>query len=133
MIRNEHEYRTSRAYRQRLLETRAAYAAHPDAEQPQREWLMGGVDLLLGDVDAEIAEYEALRAGGVCAVKVAGLGDLPGTLVQARIAAGLTQRQLAERLDVAEQAVQLVAEVLGLEVEGVVWFRPREDTARTGY
>lgn len=65
MIRNEHEYRTSRAYRQRLLATRANYAAHPDADLTQREWLVGGVDLLLSDVDAEIAEYEALRAGGV--------------------------------------------------------------------
>lgn len=98
MIGNEHEFRTSRGYCQRLLETRAAYAAHPDADRTQREWLVGGVDLLLGDVDATIAKYEALLAGDVRAVNVAGLGDLPGTLVQARIAAGLTQRQPAERL-----------------------------------
>ena len=148
MIRNEHEYRTSRAYRQRLLATRAGYAGHPDADQTQREWLVGGVERLLGDVEAEIAEYEALRDGGVRAVPVAGLEDLPGALVKARIAAGLTQRQLAERLEVAEQAVQRdeaggyaratldrlqrVAAALGLEVEGVARFRPREETARAG-
>jgi hypothetical protein len=65
MIRNEHEYRTSRAYRQRLLPTRANHATHPDADPTQREWLVGGVDLLLGDVDAEVAAYEARRARGV--------------------------------------------------------------------
>jgi len=148
MIRNEHEYRTSRAYRQRLLATRASYAAHPDADQTQREWLVGGVERLLGDVEAEIAEYEALRAGGVHAVPVAGLDDLPGALVKARIAAGLTQRQLAARLDVAEQAVQRdeaggygratldrlqrVAETLGLEVGGIARFRPRDGAVRAG-
>ena len=35
-----------------------------------------------------------------------GLGALPDLLVSARIAAGLSQRQLAERLGVAEEAVQ---------------------------
>jgi HTH-type transcriptional regulator/antitoxin HipB len=97
--------------------------------------LVGGVDRLLDDVNAEIAEYEALRAGTVDTVAVAGLGDLPATLVKPRIAAGLTQRELAERLGVAEQAVQRdeaggyaratldrlqrVAEALGLELEGI--------------
>jgi HTH-type transcriptional regulator/antitoxin HipB len=135
MIRNEHEYRVSRAYRQRLLESRASQAAHPRADPTQREGLVGGVDRLLDDVNAESAEYEALRAGTVGTVAVAGLGDLPAALVKARIAAGLTQRDLAERLGVAEQAVQRdeaggyaratldrlqrVAEALGLELEGI--------------
>jgi HTH-type transcriptional regulator / antitoxin HipB len=148
MIRNEHEYRVSRAYRQRLLETRASQVSHPHADPTQREWLVGGVDRLLGDVEAEIAEYEALRAGAVGEVAVAGLGDLPAALVKARIAAGLTQRQLAERLGVAEQAVQRdeaggyaratldrlqrVAAALGLEVEGILRLRPREDATRVG-
>ena len=50
MIRNEHECRTSRAYRQRLLATRANYAAHPDADQTQRELLVREVERLLGDL-----------------------------------------------------------------------------------
>jgi HTH-type transcriptional regulator/antitoxin HipB len=146
MIRNEREYRVSRAFRRRLLATRGSQAAHPNAEATQREWLVGGVDRLLGDVEAEIAEYEALRAGAVSAVAVAGLGDLPAALVKARIAAGLTQRQLAERLGVAEQAVQRdeaggyaratldrlqrVAEALGLELEGTARLPTRASGAR---
>lgn len=141
MIRNEHEYRISRAFRQRLLETRASQAAHPRADPAQREWLVGGVDQALADVNTEIAEYEALRAGVVGEIAVAGLGDLPAALVKARIAAGLTQRQLAERLGVAEQAVQRdeaggyaratldrlqrVAEALGVELEGTARFPAR--------
>lgn len=63
VIRNEHEYRVSQDYRRRLLETRAIYAAHPTADATQRVWLVSGVDQALGDVEAELAEYEALRAG----------------------------------------------------------------------
>ena len=148
MIVNEREYAVSRGRRRELLAVRATYLAHPQEDPLAQEWLVASVDSVLARADAEIGEYEALRAGGVRAIPVAGLGDLPGALVKARIAAGLTQRQLAERLEVAEQAVQRdeaggyaratldrlqrVAEALGLEVEGVARFRPREDTARAG-
>jgi HTH-type transcriptional regulator/antitoxin HigA len=146
MIATEREYAVSRGRRRELLAVRATYLAQPQEDPSAQDWLVASVDSVLARVDAEIGEYEALRAGSVLAVPVAGLGDLPGALVQARIAAGLTQRQLAERLAVAEQAVQRdeaggyaratldrlqrVAEALGLEVEGVARFRPREDTAR---
>jgi len=148
MIATEREYAVSRGQRRELLAVRATYLAHPQEDPSAQEWLVASVDSVLARVDAEIGEYEALRAGSVRAVPVSGLDDLPGALVQARIAAGLTQRQLAERLEVAEQAVQRdeaggyaratldrlqrVAEALGLQVEGVARFRPREDTARAG-
>lgn len=145
MIANEHQYKVSREQLAYLRDVRAEYEAHPNVDATQREWLVGGVDILIGDVEGEIAEYEALRAGAVGEVAVAGLGDLPVALVKARIAAGLTQRQLAERLEVAEQAVQRdeaggygratldrlqrVAEALGLEFEGAVRLPRREDAA----
>src|SRR5207248_10171815 len=58
MIRNEREYRVSRAFRRRLLATRRSQAAHPNADATQREWLVGGVERLLGDVEAEIRSEE---------------------------------------------------------------------------
>ncbi|HEX5502548.1 MAG TPA: helix-turn-helix domain-containing protein [Thermomicrobiales bacterium] len=106
MIRNERQYRASRAHRHRLLATRAGYEAAPQADPLAQAALLGSVDALLGDVEAELAEYEALRAGALREVVAEGLGALPDLLVQARIADGLTQRQLAERLGVAEEAVQ---------------------------
>jgi DNA-binding Xre family transcriptional regulator len=146
MIANEREYAVSCKRRRELLAVRETYLANPQEDPLAQEWLVASVDSVLIRADEEIAEYEALRAGGVRTVTVAGLGDLPGALVKARIAAGLTQRQLAERLGVAEQAVQRdeaggyaraefgrlqrVVEALGLEVEGVVRFPPREDAAR---
>lgn len=106
MIRNERQYQASRAHRRRLLETRAAYESAPQADPLAQAALLSSVDWLLHDVQAELAEYEALRAGAVGEVVAEGLGALPDLLVKARIAGGLTQRQLAERLGVAEEAVQ---------------------------
>ena len=106
MIRNERQHRASQAHRERLLATRRGYEATPQADPLAQAALLSSVDWLLGDVEAELAEYEALRAGAISEVVAEGLGALPDLLVKARIAEGLTQRQLAERLGVAEEAVQ---------------------------
>jgi HTH-type transcriptional regulator / antitoxin HipB len=106
MIRNERQYRASQAHHERLLATRQGYEAAPQADPLAQAALLSSIDWLLEDVEAELAEYEALRAGAISEVVAEGLGALPDLLVKARIAEGLTQRQLAERLGVAEEAVQ---------------------------
>lgn len=86
------------------------------------------------ELEADIQEYERLKAGKIKSVKVSSFDDVPKALIQARIAQGFTQKDLAEKLGVREQQVQhdeeilyssaslsrlkRVAEVLGLEVEG---------------
>jgi ribosome-binding protein aMBF1 (putative translation factor) len=86
------------------------------------------------ELEGDIKQYERLKAGKVKSVKVASFDDVPKALIQARIAQGFTQKDLAEKLGVREQQVQhdeeilyssanlsrlkRVAEVLGLEVEG---------------
>lgn len=106
MITSEHEYAVSCERRRRLLAVRATYLSQPQQDPLAQEWLVAGVDSVLAQADAEITEYEALRSGAVRAVPIADLSDLSGALMKARIAAGLTQRQLAERLETAEQMVQ---------------------------
>ena len=54
----------------------------------------------------QIDHYERLRDGHITSRKITSLRDLPSALIEARIAAQLTQRQLAERIGVAEQQVQ---------------------------
>nr|WP_237447643.1 XRE family transcriptional regulator [Nocardioides flavescens] len=58
------------------------------------------------DLDLELADYAALQASTASVTAVANLADLPRSLVRARIALGLTQRELAERLGLREQQVQ---------------------------
>jgi DNA-binding XRE family transcriptional regulator len=86
------------------------------------------------ELEDDVNDYERLKAGKVKSVKVTSFDDVPRALIQARIAQGYTQKDLAEKLGVREQQVQhdeeilyssaslsrlkRVAEVLGLEVEG---------------
>lgn len=119
MIRNERQYRTTLRQRQMLAEALDELAGRsmsipvPEVRQVpadrnaqiaelQRASLAGQ----LADLDAQVSEYEELRAGHLAAARVASLSDLPDALVRARIAAGLSQRELAVRLGMKEQQIQ---------------------------
>lgn len=58
------------------------------------------------ELDDEILEYELLKQGAVAIPDLREVQHLHTNLIRARIALGLTQRELAERLDVAEQQIQ---------------------------
>ena len=57
-------------------------------------------------VESDAREYEALISGRTTALRLQSLSDLPGLLVKARIAAGLTQAELAATLGLKEQQIQ---------------------------
>ena len=75
---------------------------HPRLRQGMRE----GLESQLADLRRELADYEALRSGQVRELELRSLRELPEALIRARIAAGLSQKALAERLGVREQQVQ---------------------------
>jgi HTH-type transcriptional regulator/antitoxin HigA len=52
------------------------------------------------------AEYQALRAGTLRRQRLESFGELPDALISGRIAAGLTQRQLADRLGLNVQQIR---------------------------
>ncbi|MEJ7652877.1 MAG: helix-turn-helix transcriptional regulator [Chloroflexia bacterium] len=122
---------------------------HPRLQQAMRE----SQESQLQELREQLAEYEALRSGRVAVLELASLGEAPDALIRARIAAGLTQRELAKRLGIKEQQVQRyeatryagasmeriqrVAEALGAKIQArvVLPTAPEEDaekpTART--
>ena len=108
MITNERQYRMTKVEVERFEQAIAAEHGpgteqiHPRIRQAMREGLQSQLD----DLRAEITAYEALRAGQVATLTVRSLDELPQALIQARIAAGFTQKQLAERLELKEQQVQ---------------------------
>ena len=69
---------------------------------------MGRKDSLIKKIDAlqqEIAEYESLKQQQT-SIKITSIQDLPLALIRARIARGMTQKELAEKMGVKEQQVQ---------------------------
>ena len=141
MIRTERERRASLAYRDALRADRERALVVPGLDDVAREWAVGGIDRALAMVEEELAEYEGLLAGTRAITPLRTLDDIPTALVQARIAVGWTQRDLARRLGVSVQAVNRdelggyttatlsrlsqVAAVLGIQLEGFCRFPTR--------
>jgi len=70
----------------------------------------------LNDLRKEIEEYNALRSGRRKTVALASLDELPKTLIRARIAAGLTQEELAAKLGLKPQQIQVSKVCLNVEL-----------------
>ena len=58
------------------------------------------------DLQREVEEYETLRSGKRKVLEIGSLEDLPRTLIQVRIAAGLSQKELAAKLGLKPQQIQ---------------------------
>ena len=110
MIRNDREYRTTKSQAEKFAaavealdaEDRPPEGVHPRLRRAEAD----GLRSQLADLRSEMRDYERLSAGTVCLMQVESLDDLPRVLIRGRIAAGLTQRELADRLGLKEQQVQ---------------------------
>jgi transcriptional regulator with XRE-family HTH domain len=109
VITNEREYRITRA-QARDLERALAEGErgpvpddiHPTLAAAAREALRGELD----ELKRQLEEFDQLRNGRTRHWVVESLGKLPEVIIQARIAAGMTHKQFADRLEVKEQQVQ---------------------------
>jgi transcriptional regulator with XRE-family HTH domain len=109
MIKNEREYRITSAqankFEQALSQldtSETAAGLHPLIRKAHRDALQSQLD----ELREQIAEYDSLRSGQQAVISLDSLEELPRALIQARIAAGLTQRELAERMGLKEQQIQ---------------------------
>jgi transcriptional regulator with XRE-family HTH domain len=109
MIKNERQYRITKAAAEKFEKSLAKLDAEglppgvsPRLAEAERE----GVLSQLQDLREELREYEALRAGTLPVVSITSLSELPRQLVRARIAAGMSHKELAARLNMKEQQIQ---------------------------
>jgi ribosome-binding protein aMBF1 (putative translation factor) len=109
MIKNERQYRATKAQLQKLqraLEQAGKGPGKNDVHPLLRKAEQDALHSQLSDLRKEIHEFETLRAGGSKKLTRTSLDELPRTLIQARIAAGLSQKELAKRLGLKEQQIQ---------------------------
>ena len=107
MIQNERQYKITRSRADEVRSTidQLQRTPLPDGLQPEmRELQLDALRGTLGDLEVELAEYDALHDATL--IEATGIAQLPTALIRARIACGLTQRKLAERIGLQEQAVQ---------------------------
>lgn len=109
MIKNERQYRITNAQAEKFAaallrfdEHTLAGEVHPLIAQAERSALQSQYD----DLRAELSEYEELRSGGTSVIEANSWDDLPTALIKARIAIGMSQRELADSLGMKEQQIQ---------------------------
>ena len=110
MITNERQYRITRkkalSFARAIEEFDATSDERTDVHarlvQAERE----AMESQLADLREELEEYEQLKAADLSVISVASFEDLAEGLIKARIAGGLSQRALAQRLKLKEQQIQ---------------------------
>ena len=110
MIKNERQYRITKAQIDKFVSATEQLASqsyshqqvHPILQKAQADALQSQ----LAELRREIEEYEALKSGQRAILELNSLEELPGALIKARIAAGFSQKELAERLGLKEQQIQ---------------------------
>ena len=109
MIKNERQYKITsalaRQFEEALVEMRQRTpqkGVDPLAQQLEVEALKSQ----LADFRSDLEAYQALRSGKQNVSEVKSLADLPLSLIRARIASGMSQRELADKLGLKEQQIQ---------------------------
>lgn len=109
MIKNERQYRITRGWIQKFTQALDNLEARGDKNTPLSLLQQAERGALTGQretLQREVREYETLRAGGQRTFQAETFEELPRVLIRARIASGLSQRDLATRLGLKEQQVQ---------------------------
>jgi ribosome-binding protein aMBF1 (putative translation factor) len=108
VIKNERQFRITKAQAEKFERTIAELSAAPkrDVQAALRKAQLDGLRSQLEDLKRELQQYEALRSGKRRTIALDSIEDLSTMLIQARIAAGLSQEQLAAKLGLKPQQIQ---------------------------
>jgi HTH-type transcriptional regulator / antitoxin HipB len=107
MIQNERQYRITQTKLKEFERDLAALDPQdPNLHPRQIVGWTNSYNLTIRQLKQEIAEYEKLKSGNILTFVLGSLNDLPTTLIKARIAAGMTQKELADKIGVQEQQIQ---------------------------
>ena len=107
MIKNELQYNVTKAKARNFEQALAAFDGakanvHPMLAKAQRDAL----ESQLAELNGQLKDYEKLRAGRYKKLRKSPIQSLPIDLIRARIARGLTQKDLAMKLGVKVQQIQ---------------------------
>ncbi len=110
MITNDRQYKISKSQIEKFEQAledlqfiaKTSKNIHPKLFEVQKH----AIESQLNDLLKDAKEYEDLKAGKVAITDVNGLKELPLALIKARIANGLTQSELAEKIGVKMQQIQ---------------------------
>ena len=143
MITNERQYRITKAELKRFEESLATHDARqvsPGVDTRVHQAMRDAIASEAEELRSQLNHYEQLRDGEIAGREIRSLRELPSALIEARIAARLTQRELAARIGVAEQQIQRweasqysgvslerlqsIADALGVNIHETITYSP---------
>ena len=110
MITNERQYRITRkkalSFARAIEEFDATSDDRTDVHARLMQAEREAMKSQLADLQEELEEYEQLKSADLSVISVTSFEELADGLIKARIAGGLSQRALAQRLKLKEQQIQ---------------------------
>jgi HTH-type transcriptional regulator/antitoxin HigA len=106
MIFSDRQYSVSKEQSAKLREALERVRVDTTKHERLRTIEAKALESQIAEIAREIADYELLKSGSVAFTESYALADLPRILIQARIAQGLNQSDLAERLGMKPQQIQ---------------------------
>jgi HTH-type transcriptional regulator / antitoxin HipB len=106
MIQNEHQYKVSQGKIKEIEQSldqlyKEKSSLHPRQFKMRENGLQG----ILAEIQEEIEKYDALKENPMV-IEIQSFAEIPIALIKARIASGMTQKDLAEKLGMKEQQIQ---------------------------
>lgn len=108
MITNEKQYRSTRALIEQFRVGLSSLVPnnHPEMSPDMLALQRDAIQSQIVDLEHDADAYDALRSGQITSFSADNLSDLPDILIQARIARGMSQRDLGDYLGLKEQQIQ---------------------------
>ena len=110
MIKNELQYKLTKSsaenFEKRLHWLRENLGAQDQLDPILAKAEEDGLQSMIDELREEIQEYERTKQGDVDMTSLTSVHMVPRTLIRARIARGLSQRQLAQLVGLKEQQIQ---------------------------
>jgi DNA-binding XRE family transcriptional regulator len=110
MIKNELQYKLTKSSAENF-EKRLHWLRENPGAQDQLDPILAkaeedGLQSMIDELREDIQEYERTKQGDVDMTSLTSVHMVPRTLIRARIARGLSQRQLAQLVGLKEQQIQ---------------------------
>lgn len=110
MIKNERQYRITKAQAERFERTLEQIMSGDDGDKDVHPLIAkareDAIRSQLADLRTELREYEALKSGNFEPEQLGVVSGIPAMLIKARIARGMSQRDLAEKIGLKAQQIQ---------------------------
>lgn len=104
MIKNQKQASITRDKLNQLLKAKGEYKETGDSLKDK--FTLDSLNSLIKDLEFDLKEYDSLVEGNFHCLKANSLDDIANVLIAARLAQKLSQRDLAEIVDLKEQQIQ---------------------------